>query len=360
MHADKYPNYKGVFLLDHGTAFDRRGISGKTGFELSFVVLLMVAEELKRFDRTLAILVLLQSRKLIKAQQLSERFGVSLRTIYRDIRSLEAAGVPVIGEAGQGYSIMDGYRLPPVMFTREEAGSFVAAEKLMQKFSDAGLGRYFESAMNKIKSVLKGQQKDWIAALENKVWAAPGHDLFHKEIPNALELLFESIAAQKQAFLKYQSLGSEAASSRFIEPVGVFHENAHWYLYAFCHLRSAYRQFRTDRILAIHRTDKDFTKAHGKLSDYKQEQRDFPKAKVVIAVSKEAVRYLGDSKKYYGFIKEETKGNEVVMEFLTCSTLEGLARWYLMFGDQARVLEPESFRQKIKELAEKTQKNLLS
>lgn len=103
----------------------------------------MIQEELNRFDRTLAILILLQSKKLVKASQLSDRFGVSLRTIYRDIRSLEAAGVPILGEAGVGYSIMEGYRLPPVMFTREEAGSFVAAEMLMRKFTERSTRRAF-------------------------------------------------------------------------------------------------------------------------------------------------------------------------------------------------------------------------
>src|SRR5699024_8506905 len=93
----------------------------------------------KRFDRIVAILIQLQSKKVIKAQELADRFQVSLRTIYRDIRSLETAGVPLYGEAGTGYSLMEGYRLPPVMFTREEAGSFVAAEKLMQHFTDKNL-----------------------------------------------------------------------------------------------------------------------------------------------------------------------------------------------------------------------------
>src|SRR5690606_10008011 len=69
-----------------------------------------------RFDRIVAILVQLQSKRIVKAQELADRFEVSLRTIYRDIRTLEASGVPIISEAGIGYSIMEGYRLPPVMF----------------------------------------------------------------------------------------------------------------------------------------------------------------------------------------------------------------------------------------------------
>ena len=72
---------------------------------------------MNRFDRVTAIMIQLQSKKVVKAQELAERFEVSLRTIYRDIRSLEEAGIPLYGEAGVGYSMADGYRLPPVMLS---------------------------------------------------------------------------------------------------------------------------------------------------------------------------------------------------------------------------------------------------
>jgi predicted DNA-binding transcriptional regulator YafY len=320
----------------------------------------MVQEDLKRFERTLAILIMLQAKRLVKAQHLSDRFGVSLRTIYRDIRSLEAAGVPIIGEAGAGYSIMEGYRLPPVMFSREEATSFVAAEKLMQKFTDASLGSYFQSAMNKVKSVLKGQEKDWVEALEKQVWSSPRPELFNTSIPNALEILFNSIVEKKQVYLEYQSLGSDVPQQREIEAVGVFHENNHWYIFGYCHLRNDYRQFRTDRITVIKRTDKSFTMEHGSIDDYKKENRNDEKTKVVIAVNKNVMRYMGDGKKYYGFVSQEEKGDEIEMVFMAPNPMDGLARWYMMFGDYARVIEPEDFRQRIKKLAEKTSDNLIA
>src|SRR5690606_12981882 len=144
------------------------------------------------------------------------------RTIYRDIRTLESSGVPIVSEAGVGYSIMDGYRLPPVMFTREEAGSFVAAEKLMQKFADKSLGAYYESAMYKVKSVLRGSEKDWINALETQIQVNAGQGLFNDEIPNALEIIFESIAEKKQIVLSYQSFHKDEFTNRQIEPVGLF------------------------------------------------------------------------------------------------------------------------------------------
>lgn len=79
---------------------------------------------MNRIDRLTAILTHLQTKRLVKAQHLADRFNISLRTVYRDIRALEEAGVPIIGEAGAGYSLLEGYRLPPVMFTQEEAMAF--------------------------------------------------------------------------------------------------------------------------------------------------------------------------------------------------------------------------------------------
>ena len=319
----------------------------------------MLQEELNRFDRTLSILILLQSKKLVRAQEIAERFGVSLRTIYRDIKSLEAAGVPVIGEAGAGYTIMEGYRLPPVMFTKEEAGSFVAAEKLMKKFTDAGLGKYFESAMNKVKSVLKGKEKEWVAALEKQVWAESSGELFNKNVPNALEILFNSIGEQKQAFLLYHTLGSDQPEQRIIEPVGVFHENNHWYLFAFCHLRNDYRQFRTDRIQSIKNTELPFSKEHGSIDDHRKKESTYNRQqRVVISVDKEITRLICDDKKHYGFVSESEKEDEVEMVFMTSHSMEGLARWFLMFADYAKIIEPESFKNKVREIIEKSRANL--
>ena len=82
---------------------------------------------MNRLERMSAILVKLQSRPLVTASEIAVQFGVSLRTVYRDIRSLEASGVPICGEAGQGYSLVEGFKLPPLMFTTEEAISFLMA-----------------------------------------------------------------------------------------------------------------------------------------------------------------------------------------------------------------------------------------
>ena len=313
----------------------------------------------KRFDRIVAILIQLQSKKIVKAQELSSRFEVSLRTIYRDIRTLEASGVPIYSEAGMGYSLMEGYRLPPVMFTREEAGSFIAAEKLMQKFTDKELGKHYASATFKLKAVLQSSDKDWVSNIESNVLMQPTGRLFHEKTPNSLALLFKSIAEKTQIILFYQTAEADEASQRIIEPVGVFHENDNWYTLGYCHLRKDYRQFRTDRIHDIKTTEKQFTKAHLPLHTYLEKAKEkHPTTIVRILISKSIAKHLDYDKKYHGFISQKTINDEIEMTFRTANVDEYFPRWLLMFGDHVTILEPESLKVRVLELIEKTKSRI--
>jgi predicted DNA-binding transcriptional regulator YafY len=318
----------------------------------------MDADNLNRFDRIVAMLIHLQSRRVVKAQDLADRFGVSLRTIYRDIKSLEAAGVPISGEAGVGYTLMEGYRLPPVMFSREEAGSFVAAEKLMQKFSDKTLGAYYQSAMYKVRSVLKGSAKDRVEQLEEQIWINSDQEIFNEHTPDALDVLLDSIAEKKQIALKYQSSYSDDLIDRIIEPLGVFNENNYWYVMAYCLLRRDYRQFRTDRMLQIRRTSTPFTKDHDGIEVYKNTKPPEQTTKVVLLINKDIARYLKAERKYYGFASEKVVGDKVEMTFMCSEACDGMARWFLMFGDKSEIIEPESLRIKVSELIERIQDKL--
>lgn len=318
----------------------------------------MSVDNLKRFNRIVAILIQLQSKKIVKAQELADRFQVSLRTIYRDVRALEEAGIPIASEAGIGYSIVSGYSLPPVMFTREEAGSFVAAEKLMQKFADKALGESYSAAMYKIKSVLSSTGKERISALESHVLIRRSQPLFREHINNALEILFESIEDQTQIRILYQALDAETPTERHIEPVGIFHENNYWYIMGYCHLRKDYRQFRSDRILEIQKTMLPFTEKHGAIDQYINREKQNPKHLIKILVDKKIAPYLSGDKKYYGFVSEKTIKDQVEMTFLTCDIENSFARWFLMFGDYARIIEPEILKTRVSQLMESIQSAL--
>ena len=306
-----------------------------------------------RFDRIVSILIQLQSKKTVRAQELAERFDVSLRTIYRDIRSLNAAGIPIIGEAGTGYSMMDGYRLPPVMFTRQEAGSFVAAEKLMQHFTDRNLINHFESAMYKIKSVLRGSEKEWVETLNSYISIHAAQKAFNEKIPHALELLFESVARKKQVILDYQAIRHHVPTRRQVEVVGIFHENRYWYILGYCHLRQDYRQFRIDRIKGIIRSDKDYSHSHETVEEIRARNTQAHSVIVRMEVESDIVEYLKYDMDAYGFIsKKPIDDDHVELIFRTHTGGEGLARWFLMFADHARILEPESLKLRVAEILE--------
>lgn len=311
----------------------------------------MLDDSPKRFDRIIAILIQLQSKKVVKAQELAERFEVSLRTIYRDIRTLESSGVPIYGEAGIGYSLVDGYRLPPVMFTREEASSFIASEKLMQKFIDKELGQHYQSAMFKIKSVMQSSDKDWVSNIESKILIQPPNgDLFNENVPNAMAILFKSIADKTQVVLNYQSIEAENASLRTIEPVGIFHDNNSWYVLGFCHLRNDYRQFRVDRMEGIKKTEISFTKEHDALETFLDKEKESPTTTVRLLVDKKISKYLSYEKNYHGFVSQKNVGDSVEMTFLSRDLENGFARWFLMYADYAEIIEPLSLIDRVIEL----------
>ncbi|MCZ4244839.1 helix-turn-helix transcriptional regulator [Pedobacter punctiformis] len=129
----------------------------------------MIDNDTKRLSRLTAILIHLQTKRLVTSTELAKKFSVSVRTIYRDIKALEQAGVPVLSEEGKGYSIIEGYNIPPVMFTESEANALITAEQLILKNKDASFVKEYTGAIFKIKSVLKNNTKDKANLLANRI-----------------------------------------------------------------------------------------------------------------------------------------------------------------------------------------------
>jgi predicted DNA-binding transcriptional regulator YafY len=301
---------------------------------------------MNRIDRISAILIQLQSRRVVKAQDIADRFAISLRTVYRDIRTLEEAGVPILGEAGVGYTIMDGYRLPPVMFTREEAIALLTAEKLVAKMTDTATTTDHQSAMFKIKSVLRSTEKDILDHIDNRIEIVQGRRPRPELMAiNPLQTVLQAIAERKILQLGYTAY-QQQETIRCVEPIGVFYLDHYWHLIAFCRLRQDYRDFRMDRMSAIQLGNERFQPVHPPLQDYLRNlYPDRNLDRVVLRINKTIVRHLSEQKYYNGLVSEEEHDEYVDMTFLTYSS-EGLVRWYLSFGDEAQILEPISLRER--------------
>lgn len=305
---------------------------------------------MNRFDRITAILIQLQSKKVVTAQEISDRFGVSLRTTYRDIRSLEEAGVPIVSEAGIGYSIMDGYRLPPVIFSRDEALSFVTAEKLMDHFSDHTSKKNFQSALFKVKAVLRSSEKESIARVDDKIAI-----LHNSSIPDDKKspLIFVMTGIESQCCISIEYLANHSLekSQRLVEPVGVFHSGQHWHMIAFCRLRKDYRDFRLDRVQNISNTSEKFEKNHPDLKSFLNKiTREREMTEVVINIQRSSYRFIGDQKYYNGFVSQIVKDEVVQMTFLA-ESVDGFARWFMMIGDVAEIVKPAILKKRVVALA---------
>lgn len=185
----------------------------------------------------------------MKATELANKFSVSNRTIYRDIKALEQAGVPILTEDGKGYTLMDGYRIPPVMFTESEANALITAEQLILKNKDASFVKEYSEVINKIKSVLRHNTKDKANLLSNRV--VSGQNADNDRTSNNLSILQLALTNFNLVKIKYYSPDNNQTTERTIEPFAIYTSQENWLLIALCRLRCDYRAFRLDRIESL-------------------------------------------------------------------------------------------------------------
>lgn len=233
----------------------------------------MSDKEISRLSRLIAILTQLQSKRLVTSTEVAEKFNVSVRTIYRDIKTLEQAGVPIITEEGKGYSLMDGYRLPPVMFTENEANAFITAEKLVLLNKDTSLIKSYVDGITKIKSVLRSNAKDKAALLSERV--AFEQNSGGNITSNFLSSIQIALTNFNVIRVEYYSPNNDETTKRYIEPFALINDvGKSWYLIAWCRLRKDYRLFRFDRIMKIEITNEKFTPHKMSLQDYLERYRN--------------------------------------------------------------------------------------
>ncbi len=202
-----------------------------------------------RLSRLTAILLQLQSTRLVTATSLAAKFDVSVRTIYRDIRALEQSGVPIITEEGKGYSLMEGYRIPPVTFSEREANALITAEQFVLKNKDVSFIKDYTDAITKIKSVLRERTKDGANLLSDRIAIAQNSS--EDRTSNYLSSLQLALTNFNLVKMHYQKADSDETSERIIEPFALLAVNGNWLLLAFCRFRKEFRYFRLDRIKSL-------------------------------------------------------------------------------------------------------------
>lgn len=222
----------------------------------------MQGNNTKRLSRLTAILTQLQSKRMVTATFLAEKHGVNVRTIYRDIKALVESGIPIVTEEGRGYSMMEGYRVPPVMFTEREAFALVTAEQLIATQKDSSFRNEFTNAIGKIKSVLRNCSKEKTEIVESNIFV--GKNVEKETTSHSLMDIQMAIASQQTIHIHYKGENPNI-SERVLEPYLLYYsDKENWVICAWCRLRNDFRSFRLDRISCysiLQQTFKPNTKA---------------------------------------------------------------------------------------------------
>ncbi len=212
-------------------------------------------------SRVLTVLELLQSRPSITGPELAERLEMDVRTVRRYINHLQDVGIPVEANIGRhgGYRLRPGFKLPPLMFTEEEATAVILGLLTSTWLEIEQSPVAIEGAMAKVSRVLPLQARERLQAISSHLVLSPQH---HQPRPDASLLidLSEAIQASQRVAIDYFSL-EHKRTHRNVEPYGVSGWRGHWYLVGYCCLRRDYRVFRLDRIQHAKVLSETFEKA---------------------------------------------------------------------------------------------------
>lgn len=306
---------------------------------------------MNRTDRLVAMVMQLQGRRLVRAEELARHFEVTVRTVYRDMAALAEAGVPVVGEAGVGYSLVKGYHLPPVMFTAEEATALFVGAEMVKQFADGSLGTPMESSMAKIRSVLPRERQDDLDRL-GRATAIRGAQRLPSGVDQRVLLpIQQAVVSRRVLRLKYRAKTRATDTEREVEPLGVVYYGGAWYLVAWCRLRGDLRHFKLERMRGLEVSGERFAvREDFSLKDHLAHSagegdtvpvRVWFSAEAMERVRREHVAGLAEA-------KESRGGFEVA--FMTFS-LEWLAQWLLSFGANAEALAPTELRAQVRAAA---------
>jgi predicted DNA-binding transcriptional regulator YafY len=214
---------------------------------------------MRRADRLFEIIQLMRRQRLIRAADLAARLEVSERTIYRDVRDLMTSGVPIEGEAGVGYTLRQGFDLPPLMFDEQEIEALVLGARIVAAWSDVGLADAASDVIAKVEAVIPERLRQYMADIA--LLAPRGH--FAEPISVDPRALREALRLRRKVRFDYLD-GDHRATARTVRPIALSFYGPVWLLAAWCELREDFRSFRLDRISGLSVLEERFRPERGK------------------------------------------------------------------------------------------------
>jgi len=300
-------------------------------------------------DRLLAIVLELQGKGKQRAEDLAKTFETSKRTIYRDIEALCEAGVPLISIPGRGYSLMEGYFLPPLSFTTDEATMLLLGSEFMAQNFDAQYCTAAHAAGRKIASVLPEKLRNDVAYLQKSIrfiatQQRPTETMMLQQLRRAI---IERVTVRFQYAKRHGQESQDMQTTRKADPYSLVHITGTWYLTAYCHMRQAVRIFRLDRVNMLEVLPEVFVRPeHFTMEEHQGQQRAM---RVRVLFDHEVTRWVREARNYYIVAEEET--TEGLLVTLQVRQESEIVQWLLSWGQHVCVLEPDTLRQRLVEEA---------
>jgi len=309
--------------------------------------------------RLITLIMTLQRQPEQKAADLAEKLGVSVRTLHRYFGMLEEMGIPIYAERGPygGFSLARGYKLPPLVFTPEEAVALYLGTSLVSEMWGRLYQESAQGALAKLKNVLPDEQLNEIRWAQRTLIATG----MHRADPSAqephLEVLRRAARENRLVDMEYQGTSKAEITQRQVDPYALVHRSGWWYLVGYCHLRDAPRTFRVDRIQSLELLNQKFQMPddfdiHAYLDS---EFADQPVVHAKLRFTPEGAHIAISNRAIWDSLTENPDGNVDVI--LSAPDLTWLASMTLSFANWVTVLHPPELREMVRDWAEAVAKN---
>jgi predicted DNA-binding transcriptional regulator YafY len=298
---------------------------------------------MNRIDRLFAILLELQHKRRLRAQDLARQFEVSKRTIYRDLSALNQMGIPLAALPGEGFELVEGYYLPPLMFTENEAVALILGSRLLTQQATGSLAQGVDSALTKIKVALPDPVRARSESLTDIIGFFTPKAKFDLDDPQLL-LIQHAIRVKRVLHLRYRGYQKEEVTERDVEPHQLFYADGVWYLEAYCRWRKGMRDFRLSRMEAVTPRREIFQK---KRTGKSQAQ---PVIVIKIRFAPSAIRWVRE-RQHYGYQGDEQETPQGTVMVYQVNQESEIIPWILGWGTSAEVLSPKGLRKSLRETA---------
>jgi len=311
----------------------------------------MTAESSRALERRFQLLTLLMGGGRPRVDDLARRFGVTRRSIYRDLEFLERMRVPIVRDRGQ-YAVLETYKLKPIQFQPDEVLALMAALDFARRKPRVA-GEAAESAREKLLAVLPAQQQEMATELNRVLVVDPIQAYSLPPDPDVEAACRAAVEGPHPVRILYQALSAEEPVERVVRPYGLAYRGTALYLIGFCELRQDVRIFRVNRILEAQVKSATFERpADFDLEEYLSAVWGIefgPLMRVRVRFDRHVARLLRETVWHPTQRLEEEADGSVILHMETRGTGE-LARWLAGFGGNVEVLEPPELREAVLQL----------